>query len=377
MMGSSLLLCAALPIFLSSISRSISTYWWHKKILDAVALHRPNPDDNEDDHPMLRERGMLFFGGLVRDQAWRVPLVCMERVDKDIIAKEFGMPKLVMVGREFGAIIMASTTKSKTTSKRNRGPTRDIRTFREPDERNRIDFRLVEKGVRSLPRVRPQGADVVDHFDPTDYVAEDPIDVAATQIWEQFAHDLLSVAPSKQKKPPLAPDYLVCSPEFKSGVTKDVYLTTDLVHVFSAVQYKLIDAAEWGGSLFDCFFPSRDFDWTRARQHFGRCAYYKLYVDFASRVSPSSLSKARNAFRLDFMTFKWLPYANKSKMWPTTVEAGGRSWTRVPENPGKPAPAIGVNRSMLHNHRCVVSVRGEGVVTEGEEEEITDLIDHH
>lgn len=386
MMEPSLLLGAGLMIVLNAISQAPSTFSRDVKLLNMVVMHEeldPEEDDEAeedevrvDTQPVIEGRGTIFFASIIFDRGCpRVSKRCVRELENDLqlphAYRVFDFPKL---RQQFG-VLARSVREGRIEKNRHRVPRLVAPTDRvdflrpPPPEEERVQFNLVEQGVRIRRPLLLHGPDV-DENEVVDGDIPDRrnIDEEVQQIWEQLPYDIIRCTPN----PKLSDGaYIIMTKLQRRNVDINLFKQVEFEGIFETIQYTVLSEAEWNGKMFDLYFPDRKFNWEPHRQHFKLLEYYRHYHDLLMSLQGDGPARLRNMLRNQWKTVLWVPRATHDRMWDTAIKRG-TEYTYVPahraDNPVR-APIIAINgRIWRYRPLMVGAVRAAGDEEEQEQD---------
>ncbi|KAG1726774.1 hypothetical protein EDB19DRAFT_1643342 [Suillus lakei] len=236
------------------------------------------------------------------------------------------------------------------TQNRNR-KTRDVDDLRDPD-RQPMHLATRIQGVLVKPAVRLAGRDVALHSldggdeQEVDETGDDAqaheisINQRVAKIYEQFCFDVIEKAPNRKSKQDGS--YLSIPLHRRIDLARPELLMTPALPFQQAQHYKC--STEQWEKHFNRIFPvpsSPEAVQNAAGQNFPNCTYYKSYMRLCSTLQALSLTKIRDALKVEFDRLAWVPYTCSDRMWGTSAKHT-KGWTVLPSG-AKGGPMVAIN----------------------------------
>ncbi|KAG2034289.1 hypothetical protein BDR03DRAFT_984510 [Suillus americanus] len=195
---------------------------------------------------------------------------------------------------------------------------------------------------------------------------EEPFAITITKHWNQFCSDVLQKC-GNMKGNPTSPSHCRLTMHEHLLVTKDIYKETNLVVIFTCVQWKRAHPVEWH-KAFNKFFPPPSTPPRLQPQNYPNMTYWMQWADMKGDTPAHIINQIRTKYWALFKQLYWIPKPYADCLWKYTEDSGfvtlPSTWKlaapHVIINPGKPAPTW----------EPAVDEAGEFAVEEEEEVEV-------
>ena len=335
--------------------------------------------DDEDVQlkPMLWNRGLYFICDVVTEDpsAYRIPV--QRRFPEELLEKVYQRLSLEEIRSELGvsvAVVKRNIGNAERSHNKRIGPTMAFHYFEDDGQRQRPQFRAMERGAVLTNVVQPQGRDVeelrarepeIGFEEDEDQRRGQTLDERLADIWLQMFFDVLEVVPNRKK----AIEGSYCSiPKIMRRTLGKEELFTQLELPFNAAKWACVDSTGWF-QIFERFFPKKGALPPRHPQNFPACKYYIDYLNLLDETNMGSAQKIHSEPWQKFKKLKWMPYAKCNRMWCTTAPATG-GWKYLPGGQEHRGPQIAINAEQWNRQPIILRTtwqEEEGNASEEEE----------
>ncbi|KAG1793283.1 uncharacterized protein HD556DRAFT_1238088 [Suillus plorans] len=136
----------------------------------------------------------------------------------------------------------------------------------------------------------------------------------------------------------------------------DIFHSLDLHCIFSQIQYRIIDDADWHNLVFERYFPPKGGPVANALQHFPSASYYRQWQTLMDGLDKDHAEIIQNHHLQWFHQLYWVPHPESDRMWST--RKGGKGWIMLPPGEPRHCPRIAINPRFIGKDMTVALVVG-------------------
>lgn len=320
-------------------------------LLEASCQHIPIDGSTQ---PIMYGRGTYFLSDLVNDTGtYRLPNI--RPIDTDTL--------LVLYRRDFMEDIEVEFSDSRTSSHSRypgvshpsgkRKTTYRIQDSDDSEANSSEGDTQVEEDIMEVERSACRAA-----FDAPSRnlkTKDSIISRELSAIQHQFASDIFQLAPS----PKLASNspWVLLDPGQRMRTKIDIFHSLDLRCIFSQIQYRIIDDANWQKLVFERYFPPKGGPVAKAPQHFPSASYYRQWKTLVDGLDKDHAEIIHNHLLTQwFHQLYWVPHPESDRMWST--KKGGKEWIMLPPGEPRHCPRIAINARFMGKDMTAVLVGG-------------------
>jgi hypothetical protein len=267
-------------------------------------------------HPVMYKRGVYFLSDIVDDGVFRLPHV--RRVSSGVL--------LDLYRRDFMEDIEAALieTPSQNTIPNTMPPRPHAR--QQTTKRRKTTSRVVYESSDDSISTDSEDVDIMATAPAT--MSTIPEIGGLSDLLHQFPSDLLQLVP-KPKSAGEEPWFLLDKAEVARAKV-GIFQSLDIHHVFRHAQCAMVDRADWQTTVFDRYFPRRNYQRPKSLQHFPSAAYYRKWENLMKEAIDDDAADAiRRTVSIWFSKLLWVPFPESDRMW-STRKVNGFEWRVIP-----------------------------------------------